>query len=125
MSNDYLAQIVVRLTYNGAVNLRETVENPCDLAPDNVHGRCRMYTGPGKYTSLAARAVERHLCALGLAEMAWDGSYWHDARQEDQRNMRCQITPLGREVAAYVASHWDELSTALQDSRKRGGRAND
>lgn len=108
--NDYLAPIAARLTYNGAATLRATIENPSAIEPDAIGGRERVFTGLGKWTSLAAQAVRRHLCGLGLAEMVWTGTYWHQNREEHQKNMRCRITPLGREVAAYLSAHWDELS---------------
>lgn len=119
MSNDYLAPIAARLTYNGAVNLKATVEDPDPLNPDGVRGRGRIFTGIGKYTTLAARGVESHLCKLGLGEMVWTGTYWHGDRQEHQKNMRCRITPLGREMAAYVTANWDDLVPKFREGGRR------
>ena len=108
--NAYLAPIAAKLTINGAINLRSTVTNPCPLNPDSIAGGGRIYTGSGKWTTIAAIGIERHLMSLGLAEEVWTGTYWHGAREERHKNMACRITPLGREVAAYIAEHWDDLT---------------
>lgn len=109
-SNDYLAPIAAKLTINGALNLRSTVTEPCPSNPDAVHGRGgRIFTGLGKWTTIAAIGVENHLLQLGLAEKVWTGTYWHHLHEEKHKNMVCRITPLGREVAAYITAHWDEL----------------
>lgn len=96
MTNDYLAPIAARMTWNAAFNLRRTVTHPCPLNPENVHGTGTIHTGLGKWTTLAARGVENNMVSLGLAERRppWDRAY---------------ITPLGREMAAYLNEHWDEL----------------
>lgn len=96
MSNDYLAPLAGKLTINGAINLKSTVSDPDPLNPDAIHGKGRTFTGFGKYTSMAATGVENHLIALGLAERR--GPYKH-----------AYITPLGRELAAYVHANWDDL----------------
>lgn len=110
MSNDYLAEIAKKLTWNGATNLRSTVTNPCPLNPDAVHGKGRMWLGFGKWTTLGVIGVERHLVKLGLGEMVAtraSGQQW------------CRITPLGREMAAYLDKHWDELSDQFRESGRR------
>ena len=96
MSNDYLAPIANKLTLNAALNLRNTVRDPCPLNPNNVSGKGRIHTGLGKWTTLAARGVENNMISLGLAERK--GPWGH-----------VYITPLGREVAFYVDQNWDEL----------------
>lgn len=100
--NDYLAPIAARLTLNGAFNLRDSVLDPCPHNPDAPFGSRGVFTGFGKWTTLAARGVENNLISLGLAE-----------RREPRT--RCgythtYITPLGREVAAYITEHWDDLT---------------
>ena len=99
MSN-YLASIAARLKINGAINLRSTVTSPCPLNPNAVHGRGRIFTGLGKWTTLAAIGVENHLKKLGLAE---------DSPILKSGSRHVWITPLGREVAEYIDKHWDEL----------------
>lgn len=96
MSNDYIAPIVAKLTLNAAINLRNAVLHPCPLNPENVHGKGRIHTGLGKWTTLAARGVENNMIALGLAERRGPWDHVH-------------ITPLGREVATYVTANWDDL----------------
>ena len=110
MSNNYPAQLAPKLTYKRAVKLKATVEDSDPLDPDGVRGSGRIFTGRGKYMTLAARDLESHLYKLGLGEMVWIGTYWHGDRQEHQQNMACRITPLGREMAAYVSEHWDGLA---------------
>ena len=95
-TNDYLAPIAAKLTINGAINLKSTVSDPDPVNPEAVHGKGRTFTGFGKYTSMAARGVENHLISLGLAERR--GPYQH-----------AYITPLGRELAAYVDTNWEAL----------------
>ena len=119
MSNDYIAPIAALLTYNGAVTLRATVENPSTIDPDAIGGRERIFTGLGKWTSIAAQAIRRHLCKLGLSEMVWTGTYWHPYREERHKNMRCRITPLGREVAAYITANWDDLLPNFRECGRR------
>lgn len=103
MSNDYIAALLSRLTYNAAVNLAHSVADPCPLNPDNIHGKGRIYTGMGKWTTLAAIGVENNAISLGLAERRGQFAFAY-------------ITPLGREVAAYLAAHWDEVEHLLRDT---------
>ncbi|AXQ69851.1 hypothetical protein HOU03_gp417 [Caulobacter phage CcrSC] len=91
-----LAALAARLTLNGAINLRRFITHPGVLNPDCPWGDTRIFTGCGKWTTLAAIGVENHLKALGVAE-AVEGKRWH------------VITPLGRELAAYIHEHWDEI----------------
>lgn len=105
MTDERLKSIAAKLTINGAINLRSTVTDPCSLNSNAVHGKGRVFTGLGKWTTLAAIGVENHLKSLGLAEdspkMSWGGRHtW--------------ITPLGREVAAYLAANWDELQGSFR-----------
>lgn len=104
MSNDYLAPLAAKLTWNGAYNLRHTVTDPCPLNPDNVCGKGRIFTGLGKWTTLAAIGVENNIIRVGAAERR--GEFDH-----------AYITPLGRELAAYIHAHWDELT--FRDPPKR------
>lgn len=98
--NDYLGEIVKKLTWLGALNLRSTVTSPDPLNPDAVHGIGRMYLGFGKWTTIGCMGVERHLVKLGLGEMVAGGT---------RQYLWCRITPLGREMAAYLDAHWDSL----------------
>lgn len=106
--NDFLAEIAKKLTWNGAMNLRSTVPAPCPLNPDAVHGIGHMYLGLGKWTTIGCMAVERHLVKLGLAEMV----------EHDSGYDWCRITPLGREMAAYLDANWDKLSEGFRVSKK-------
>lgn len=98
-SMDDLEALCRRLTYNGAVNLRYTIKRPHPEHPDLVNGGERLYTGLGKYTTLAHIGVENHLIALKLAE-------WRDKRF-------C-VTPLGRQVAQYLHDNWDTVSRTFR-----------
>lgn len=96
MNNDYLAPIAAKLTLNAAINLANTVKNPCPLNPENLHGKGRIFTGLGKWTTLAAIGVENNLIALGLGVRRPPYNYAY-------------ITPLGKELAAYIHANWDNL----------------
>lgn len=38
------------------------------------------------------------------------GTYWSDRERSDRtENKVCRITPVGRELGAYIIAHWDEL----------------
>lgn len=113
MSNDYIAPIVAKLTYNGASNLAGTIEHPDPTYPLSVNGHHRLYTGSGKWTHLAALGVERHLTSLGLAEtVIVKPTKW------DQGSEMFYITPLGREVAEYLVANWNSLALTFRDGRK-------
>lgn len=108
MNNDYLAPIAAKLTWNAAYNLRGTVANPCPNNPNAIHGKGRVHTGLGKWTTLAAIGVENNIKSLGLGEdvlMDWGGYHVH-------------ITPLGREMAAYLNAHWDDLTFRHPEQRR-------
>lgn len=83
--------VLAKLTENGAITLKRTIDAPMDRFPDLAGGQLGVYTGPGKWTTLAAIGVEKHLCSLGLASM---------------RAGQLLLTPDGRHVAEYVASNW-------------------
>lgn len=109
-NNDYLAPIVAKLTINGAINLRASINRPHDEVPDLVNSGHRLFTGLGKWTYIAALGVRRHLVALGLAEeryIDWnkDGRGWKSL---------C-MTPLGRSVAEYLHTNWDALGGTFRD----------
>lgn len=114
-----IASIAAKLTYNGAVNLVGTIEHPDPDQPDALNGGQRLFTGLGKWTTIAAKGVESHLISLGLIERVWTGTYWHQLREERHKNFRCRITPLGREVATYAKAHWDDLVGTFKDGRRR------
>jgi hypothetical protein len=117
MSNDQIAPIVAKLTYNGAANLVGTLEHPNERFPDLLNGDRRIFTGLGKYTTLSAIGVCKHLTKLGLIEdryLPWNGpdETWVKHGWESH----C-LTPLGREVAEYTKKHWNEL-TFREGARK-------
>lgn len=103
MSNDYLAPIVAKLTYNGASNLVGTLKHPHPRRATALNGG-RVYTGGGKWTHIAALGVERHLISLGLCEVREEP--WLD------------VTPLGFEVAAYVKSNWSDLASSFRNGSR-------
>jgi hypothetical protein len=106
MKNDYLADLAVKLTVNGAISLKSTIEHPGKIDPDSVS----IYAGGGKYTVMTADAVRRHLCKVGAAIMVGTGTYWSDRERSDRtENKVCRVTPLGRELGAYIIANWDEL----------------
>lgn len=114
MSNDYIAPIVAKLTYNGASNLKGTLQDPSLNYPLSINGNQRIFTGLGKWTHIAALGVERHLISLGLAELVKvdvNGSYSTPFEM-------LYITPLGREVAQYLIDNEDALRGTFRDGRK-------
>ena len=105
-----IASLAAKVTYNGAVNLRGTIENPHDRFPDVLNGNSRIYAGEGKWTHIGATAVERNLTALGLAGMVylpWNGP--DVGRFEKNGFETLCVTPLGREVGVYIAANFNEL----------------
>lgn len=108
-TNDYIASILKRLTLNGARNLKGTLEHPSADYPDAINGNRRIDTGSGKWTHIASLGVEANLRSLKLVE----------DREIDLGNYQTwtmiAITPLGREVAAYLIAHWDDLYADLRD----------
>lgn len=108
MATDHLAALAAKLTINGAINLHSTITDPCPLNPDAIHGKGTIFTGLGKWTTLAAIGVERHLVSIGAAE-------WH--MRSDGRTRVVRITPLGRELAAYLAAHWEDLRGTFRDPK--------
>lgn len=105
MTTQSIADILARLTYNGAENLRATAERPSPEDPDRVNGGERIYTGTGKWTHIAAVGVERHLISMGLAHIVRDYPNGPYSTPFEYLN----VTPLGREVASHVAAHWESL----------------
>lgn len=114
MRNDYIAPIVAKLTYNGASNLKGTLQHPDPRHPLTINGCERIYTGSGKWTHLAALGVERHLISLGLAELV---GVHLNGRYSTPFQM-LYITPLGREVAEYLIQNEDALRGTFRDGRK-------
>lgn len=112
MRNDYLEALASRLTVNAAINLRRAHTHPCAINPEGWHGEGRTFTGLGKWTTLAAIGVENCVKALGLAEERRE-------RHGQKCHPWCAITPLGREMAAYLDANWDSLRDKFRDPPKR------
>lgn len=102
-SSDDITTLVARLTKNGAINLRGTINHPSVEHPLAINGVYGIYTGSGKWTSVAATAVERHLVGLGLA-VRGDVSLGDGVKQA-----MVFVTPLGLRVARYLVAHWPDL----------------
>jgi hypothetical protein len=103
-SDEDIARIVGRLTWNGAYNLMRTITNPHGQFPDLLAGGDRLYTGLGKWTTIAATGVENHLKALGLIAprmLPWNGI--------DRGWESLCLTPLGQRVASHVHTHWGTI----------------
>lgn len=114
MSDDTdLIALIPRLRYNGAANLRHAHEHPGKLNPDSINGDERIFTGLGKWTTLAAIGVENHLVSLGLAEKVTRGTT-NTARRD---NWRTIVTPLGRRMGRYLSEHWKDITPQLKDMR--------
>lgn len=114
---EHLRPILARLTWNGAYNLRRTLVAPHERFPDLLAGGQRLFTGLGKYTTLAAIGVENNLRALKLVEersLPWNGPEPHHAHDST-----C-ITPLGREVAEFLNQNWDEICHTFREGRREG-----
>lgn len=112
---EHLQPVLVRLTWNGAYNLRRTLTNPHDRFPDLLAGGQRLFTGLGKYTTLAAIGVENNLKALGLVErrsLPWNGPEEHHAHES-----LC-MTPLGRDVAEFLNQNWNQIGHTFREGRK-------
>lgn len=110
MTTASILAILPKLTLNGAINLRASITDPSAQNPDAVNGGHRLFTGMGKWTSLAARGVANHLICLGLAE--WrrkDGECQH----ENYRYLA--LTPFGRNVAVYLHSFGKDFPEGLRD----------
>lgn len=92
--------ILRKLTVNAALTLK------CRKNPDD--GECvgRMHTGLGKYTHLAALGVIANLRVNGLIE-------------ERGKHAIPYFTPIGVEVAQYLAANWDAVYHMLRDPRFR------
>src|SRR3954469_19343110 len=98
------AALCRRLTYNGAANLKGTIERPHARFPDLFNGGDRLWTGMGKWTTLAAIGVENHLLAKGMAERR--SLPWHGDWRDTHSGKSLCLTPLGRIVAQYLHDHW-------------------
>jgi len=119
LSNDYIAPVVARLTYNGAYALRRTVEKPHPDIPRLLNGGERLYTGNGKWTTIAAIGVENHLRSLGLTEEFDAQPVWRPGRYEHPW-MVDVVTDLGMEVAHYVRDHWRDLCAEFRNLSGKG-----
>ena len=101
--------ILPKLTVNGAVNIKASITKPSEESPDAVNGGHRLFTGLGKWTSLAALGVAKHLISLGLAE--WRRK---DSEYQHQKYRYLALTPFGREVAAYLHAFGEDLPEGLR-----------
>lgn len=103
-ANDYVAAVLPKLTINAAI----TLKNPDRVGTMLGH----VFTGCGKWTTIAAIGVFNNLRAAGCAEerpREFGGGCWH-------------LTPLGLEVADRLREHWDECSPLLRDPLWHRGR---
>jgi hypothetical protein len=105
-SNECIQAVVAKLTTNGAITLWSSIQHPRD---DDQCGR--MFTGAGKWTTLASIGVENHLRKLKLIE---DREVKDDYRTRTYRVW----SPLGREVAKYLFDHWEDLTGTFRDGRR-------
>lgn len=105
MSNDFLAPLAKRLTINAAINLRAWFKEPGREDRIKPWGPGRIFTGLGKYTTLAAIGVENNMIAVGAAEKHGEFGF-------------VRITDTGRTLAEYIHCHWEELE--FRDPPKRG-----
>jgi len=96
MSED-LRELAPKLTYNAAVTLR-------DCFGDNAHLNSTIYTGLGKWTTLAAIGVSNTLVALGLAT--------------DGEGCRFIATPLGMRLRAWLRHPANFDQTEFREARK-------
>lgn len=120
MSNDYIAPILKRLTYNGAVAVRNTVEHPHPEIPRLLNGdRTRIYTGLGKWTTIAAIGVENNIRACGLIEEFDAQPLWRPGPWEKPWIVEV-LNDLGMEVAHYLHAHWGDIAWELRDRSGRG-----
>ena len=109
MTNDYIALIIAKITYNAAVTLKNTIESPSPLG-DFLGGTERIFTGLGKWTSLAAGGVANCCIVNGLAE---------ERPHKPGGSLCTYITPLGREVAQHLIDHWDDVRSKLRDPKRK------
>lgn len=95
--------IIAKVSYNGAVNLMATLEEPGSYHPGQLAGDKRIFTGLGKWTYIAALGVFNGLEALGLVTEEPNGEFDYD-RLSSRAYARSTdvITPLGRRVAARL-----------------------
>lgn len=103
MTEAEVVAVVRTLSFNMAMTLRATVDQPNPHDPDSLGGKGRIYTGLGKYTTVAARGVFMGLRKRGLAV-----SRPHDP-QRPEIGESYLITAKGRRVAEYVRDHWRNL----------------
>lgn len=100
-AND-LDVIVAKLTYNGAVTLRRTVEK--EEATDR--DRLNVFTGTGKWTTLALMGVFYGLRSKGCAEERVNG--FNSGVHGPRPYTGYYLTPLGRRVGEHIRDHWAE-----------------
>jgi hypothetical protein len=109
MTNDYIAKIVAKITYNAAITLKSSIESPSPHG-DFLGGSQRIFTGLGKWTCLAAGGVANCCIANGLAE---------ERPHKPGGTLCTYITPLGKEVAQYLIDHWDDAKKIVRDPQRR------
>lgn len=102
--------IARRLTINGAITLHHSFR---DLRKGEQPQVGRVFTGNGKWTTLAAIGVENSLISLGLTEMQklYPDDPW------DKTEILCW-SRLGLEVGHYITTHWNELEFRWPKKRR-------
>lgn len=114
MSNDYIAPVIAKLTYNGAVAVRGTIEHPDPEIPRLLYGGRRLWTGLGKWTTIAATGVMNNVKAAGVVEEFDAQPIWRPGPCE-RPWMVLVLNDLGMEVARYLDAHWLEIVPELRD----------
>ena len=111
MNRAGLKAIAEKLTYNVLVSLENAHKYPNPNFPNSVNGKLGVRVGRGKWTHLGLIGVFNSLRKHGLVEAETD-----------------LMTPLGIEMAAYLASSEDEgfwgkalvLDIRLSEKRRSG-----
>lgn len=98
--------VIAALTYNALVTLQQAHRYRDPRFPGAICGSRRVYTGTGKWTSIAALGVLNCLAKHKLVNPS-DGY---------------MMTPLGIDVAAYLATDSNRELPCWQLARARGRR---
>lgn len=119
MQNDAIRPILEKLTYNGAVAVRNTIRDPHPDIPRLINGtHGRLFTGLGKWTSLSARGVRNNIRACGLLEEFDAQPVWRPGPNEEPWMVHV-LTDLGMEVGQYLHEHWEDVFPTLRDAKDR------
>lgn len=94
---DHIAPILRKLTVNAGITLKHQKQ---PTVGEPLSGR--VFTGLGKFTSLAADGVISNMRVNGLVI-------------EVGPHRTARLTPLGVQVALYLMAHWDDVSHLLRD----------